>query len=177
MGAAPADPRIWDLLPVETPFQYSCIRHCVILNNIGLNQLLFDNNKIGNGLLHIAKALQQLNSLEVLNLGNTNMPKEVCTELTFVIECNQNLSTIKLDNNDLRSSANSILQALSKNSLLKVLDLQANNVNEEAGKLISSVIITNTGLNQLLLNKNYLGKSVLHIVKALQQNTCLLVLG
>ena len=30
LGAVPPDPRVWDLLPVETPFQNSWIRHCTV---------------------------------------------------------------------------------------------------------------------------------------------------
>ena len=48
----------------------------VIHNNTALSQLHLDNNNIDEGLLHVMKALKQHNSLQVLGLGNVNMPKK-----------------------------------------------------------------------------------------------------
>ena len=149
----------------------------VILNNTGLNQLLLDNNYIGKGMSHIAKALQRCSSLQVLRLANTNMPMEACNELALAIECNQCLSTLRLNGNNLQSSAVVILQALSKISSLKFLNLQSNQLTEDAGEYLSSVILNNTGLNQLLLDNNYFGKGMSHIAKALQRCSSLWVLG
>ena len=149
----------------------------VICNNVGLNKLFLDNNDIGKGMLHIVRALQQLNSLQVLGLSNTNMPKEVTDDLPLAIGCNQSLNTVQLNNNNLQWSAVVIIQALSKISSLKVLNLQSNQLTEDAGEYLSSVICNNVGLNQLLLDNNDIGKGMLHIVKALQQLNSLQLLG
>ena len=148
----------------------------VICNNVGLNQLFLDNNDIGKGMLHIVRALQQLNSLQILGLSNTNMPKDVTDDLALAIECNQSLNTVQLNNNNLQRSAVMIIQALSKISSLKVLNLRSNQLTEDAGEYLSSVIFSNPGLNQLLLDNNDIGKGMLHIVRALQQLNSLQVL-
>ena len=141
----------------------------VICANTGINNLYLDNNDIGKGLLDIAKALQQLNALQVLSLGNTNMPKKVSNELEVAIECNQNLNTLKLYGNNLQTSVVVILQALSKISSLRVLDLYSNQLSEDVGEYLSSVIQNNHELNELNLNDNNIGPGVLHIVKSLKQ--------
>ena len=149
----------------------------VVCSNTRLNQLFLNDNNIGKGTLDIMKALQQLNSLHVLDLGNTNMPKDACDELALVIKHNQYLNDLQLYSNNLQSSAFVIFQALSKISSLKVLDLHSNQLNEDAGEYLSSVICNNTGLQHLNLNDNNIGKGTLHIIKALQQLNSLQVLG
>ena len=152
-----------------------CISY-IVLNNNGLNQLFLGNNDIGRGALPIAKALQKINSLQVLGLGDTNLPKEVCDELALVIERNQCLTALQLNNNDLQCSAVDILQALSKISSLRVLHLQSTQLNEDAGEYVSSIILNNTGLNELILDNNNIGKGVLCIAKALRSINSLQVL-
>ena len=149
----------------------------VICNNFELHQLFVDNNNIGKGMLPIVKTLQKLNSLQVLCLGNTKFPKEAANDLALVIECNQCLNTLQLNDNDLQCSAGFILQALSKISSLRLLDLQSNQLNRDSGEYLSSVILNNVGINQLLLGNNDLGKGVLPIVKALQKLNSLQVLS
>ena len=149
----------------------------IIFNNVHLEQLVLDNNDLNEGIFQIAKALQQINSMQILSLGNTNLPKEVSDELALVIECNQCLNTLLLNDNNLQCSAIIILHSLSKLSSLRVLNLQSNKLTEDVGKYISSLILNNTGLNQLLLDKNDIRKGVLPIAKALQQLNSLQVLG
>ena len=149
----------------------------VICNNTGLQHLNLNNNNIGKGTLHIMKALQQLNSMEVLGLDNTNMPSDVSYELALVIKHNQYLNALHVNNNNLRSSAFVILQALSTISNLRILDLHSNRLNEYAGEYVSSVICNNTGLNELFLNDNNIGKGILQIIKALQHLNLLKVLN
>ena len=149
----------------------------VILNNTGLNQLLLDNNDIGKGILLIAKALQQLKSLQVLGLSYTNMPKESSDDLALAIECNQCLNTIKLHSNNLQSAAIVILQALCNLSSLRVVDLRNNQLTEETGEYLSHLILSNPELNHMNLINNNIGKGVLHIAKALKKVTSLKLLG
>ena len=149
----------------------------MIKENTGLKKLLLNDNNIGKGISDISKALQQIHSLKVLALGNINMPENVTDELALAIEHNQCLNMIQLYNNNLQSSSNKILEALSKLQSLTVLDLQTNHLTEEASKYIESIILNNTGLNQLLLHNNNFGKGILLIAKALQQVSSLQVLA
>ena len=148
----------------------------VVINNTELEHLVLNNNSFGEGVIYILEALQGLVSLQLLDLGNTRMPKEVCEDLALVIEYNC-LHTLKLYGNNLQSSAIVILQALSNISSLSVLDLQSNQLNKNAGTYLSNVILNNAELNQLLLGDNNIGKGVLYIAKALQNVKSLKMLG
>ena len=55
-----------------------------------------------------------------------------------------------------------------------MLDLQSNQLSEDASEYLSHIIFDNHGLNELLLNNNNIGKGVLHIAKALQNVTSLM---
>ena len=133
----------------------------VILNNTGLYQLLLNNNDIGEGILPIAKALQHLKSLQVLDLSYTNMPTEASSDLASVIKFNNYLCTLKIGGNNLQSAAVVILQALCSLSSLKILDLNANQMGEDTGEFLSHLIFNNVGLNALFLNGNSIGQGVL----------------
>ena len=98
-------------------------------------------------MLPIAKALQHCNSLEVLKLGNTDIPKEAYDDLASAVKSNQCLSILELQCNKLQSSSVVILIALSKISSLQVLNLHSNILNEDAGEYLSSIIVNNSRLN------------------------------
>ena len=149
----------------------------VILNNKFLKHLYLGNNSIGKGMMHIVKSLQQITSLEMLDLGNNNIPKEVCNEIAVAIEVNNKLKKLWLCHNKLGSSINAILNALCKLSTLKVLHLDNNLMTQENGKTLAFIITHNTGLEEIHLNDNNLGIGSLEVAKALQQITSLQVLS
>ena len=169
--------KVLDLQSVKLNEDAGSYLSSTICTNTGLNELYLDNNNIGKGLLHITKALQKLRLLQVLGLGHTNMPKEVSKELAVAIERNQSLSTLQLCGNNLQSSVIVILQALSKISSLRVLELYSNQLKEDVGEYLSAVIKNNPGLNELCLNDNNIGKGVLLILKSLKQLNSLQVLN
>ena len=129
-------------------------------------------------MVYVAKALKQLNSLKVLKLGNTNIPKEAIDDLALAIKYNQCLNTLELQHNKLQSSSIVvILKAISKISSLKVLNLHSNLFNECAGEYLSSAILNNPTLNALHIDGTCIGKGMVHVAKALQKVTTLEVLG
>ena len=149
----------------------------VILCNPGIEELHLRNNNIAGGLIIVAKALQHVTLLKSIDVSNNNIPKEVSNELTLVIESNKHLEKILLHNNNLKSSAITILQSLNTISILKLLDLSNNQITKEAGEALASVILHNTGLEELYLSDNNLGEGLSNIMKALQHVTSLRVLG
>ena len=52
-----------------------------------------NDNNIGKGIIYIVRALQQLDSLEVLGLCNTDALKKAIDDVALAIECNQSLNT------------------------------------------------------------------------------------
>ena len=166
----------------------------IITHNTVLEELHLSNNNLGIGLLDVAKALQKIQSLQVLNLSNTQLPNEVNSDLALAIESNRNLKTLLMSSSsmecssdailpalsksfslqimahscNLQSSINLILQALSKLSTLEQLDLHNSHLTSLAAKGIESVIKNNTGLQCLYINDNNLGKGLIIILKALK---------
>ena len=146
-------------------------------NNNHLEDINLSNNNLQEVAVHIVKGLQQLKSLQVLDLSDTNMPKESSDDLALAIECNQCLNTIMLRSNNLQSAAIVILQALCNLSSLRVVDLRNNQLTEETGEYLSHLVLNNPELNHMNLNDNNIGKGVLHIAKALKKVISLKVLG
>ena len=124
-----------------------------ILHNKGLEELYLSNSNLGEGALQVVNALQQITSLKVLDLGNCNLPKEICEELAHVIDCNKYLEKLLLPNNNLCSSTVLILQALSRNSTLRFINLQGNQLTAEAGKHLASIVLHNLRLKTLYFNE------------------------
>ena len=143
----------------------------VILHNTGLQQLYIGNNNLREGTLEVTQALQHIMSLESINLGNNNMPKEASCELALAIKSNKHLERLWLQDNNLCSSALLILQALSNISTLKDLNLNNNQIGEGGGEVLASVIMNNTGLRKLYISSNNILNSAMKISEALQSIT------
>ena len=165
--------QILDLSSNQLNEEVSELLASVILNNKFLKCLYLGNNNIGQGMMEIAKALQQITFLELINLSSNNIPREVCHEIALAIEVNINLKKVYLHNNILGSSIIDILNALCKISTLKVLGLDDNLMPQETGETLASIITQNTGLEELHLNNNNLGIGSVEIAKALQEITSL----
>ena len=149
----------------------------VIMCNIGLEELYLNDNDLNVGILKVAKALQQITTLSILNLGNNNIPQEACDELALAIISNKHLKKLWLNDNKLYSLVNIILKSLTTITTLKVLYLNNNEITQEADEVLASVIMCNTGLEELYLNDNDLNVGILKVAKALQQITTLSMLN
>ena len=143
----------------------------VILHNTELQQLYIGNNNLREGTLEVAQALQHIISLESINLGSNNMPKQASCELALAIKSNKHLERLWLQDNNLCSSALIILQALSNISTLKDLNLNNNQIGDGGGEVLASVIMNNTGLRELYIFNNNIQNSAMKISEALQSIT------
>ena len=146
----------------------------VIINNKALEVLFLDNNNISEGAVNIAKALQNINSLKMLGLNNNNLPKEISHEIASVIKSNRHLELLTLSSNNLQSSAIEILQCLTTINTLKVLNMNNNLIGEKASEALASVVLNNTGLQELYISNNNLGDGILEVARALQHIKLLL---
>ena len=145
----------------------------VVLHNMGLQELYLASNNLGEGLLDVARALQHITSLKMLSLSNNNISNEVSRELALAIKSNKHLEKLWFHNCSLKSSVIVILQSLSTISTLKYLNINDNNITEEAGEALASVITNNTGIEALYLSNNKLGDGISEVLKALQHITSL----
>ena len=149
----------------------------VVKNNCNLEQLCLENNNIGPSATVILQALKENSQLKVLNLGGNNMTGQVAEDLANVIKNNSGLEELHLYENDLKSSATVILQALKENSQLKVLNLGGNNMTGQVAEDLANVIKNNSGLEELHLYENDLKSSATVILQALKENYQLKVLN
>ena len=140
----------------------------VILHNTGLKELHLSGNNLGKGMLIVAKALEHISSLRSLDVGNNNISKEVANKLALAISANENLEEVRLYDSKLSSSATVILQSLGTISTLKYLNINNNQITEEAGEALASVVMHNAGLEELHLSGNNLGEGMLIVSKALE---------
>ena len=149
----------------------------VIMHNTGLEDLCLNNDHLGVGALKVSEALQHITTLRILGLSNNEIPQEACDNLTLAIKSNKHLKQLWLNDNNLYSSANIILNSLTTITTLTVLNLDNNQITQEAGETLASIIMYNTGLEMLCLNSNNLRLGILKVAKALQHITTLRALS
>ena len=111
-------------------------------------------NSLCIGIVNVAKALQHITTLKILYLSSNNIPQEACEELALAIESNKFLTKLSLSLNNLQFSANVILKSLATITTLIMLDLNNNQITQEAAEALASVIMHNTRLEELQLCLN-----------------------
>ena len=149
----------------------------VIKNNSGLEQLYLSYNDFKSSVSVIFKALKENSRLNILHLNDNVMTEEAAQDLADVIKNNTHLKQLSIRNNKLGVSAAVILQALTRTSNLKVLNLNGSNLTGQVVEHLVSVIKNNSGLEQLYLSYNDFKSSVSAIFKALKENSRLNILN
>ena len=146
-------------------------------SNFGLQVLHVDNGYLSQSPKQFTKAVKYANCIKALGLSNFNLSKELVSELSCSIKSYTFLEKVYLCNSNLKSSAIILLEVLATISTLKVLDLQSNELTEEVGNSLASVIINNKKLEMLLLDNNNISAGAMNIVKTLQNINSLKMLG
>ena len=150
----------------------------IISTNRSMENLLLSNNNLNdNGVIKIAQSLCKHTNLKKINLRSNNITKKSAEALASIISSNTGLEQLHLDNNTIQLGVIKMLTALTNISSLKVLDLDNNNVPEEAADELSAAIRANNSLEKLCLGGNHLRSSTVMIVNALMQITTLNVLN
>ena len=140
----------------------------VIANNTSLEVLCLGGNNLQSSVGVIFQALKGVSNVKVLDLDDNSMSEEVASDLADVIKNNVQLEELRLCNNKLQSSCTVILQALKRNSNLKKLSLNDNNMTGKVVYDLADVIANNTSLEGLYLGGNNLQSSVGVILQALK---------
>ena len=150
----------------------------IITKNILIERLsLHDNNLNDGGVIRIARSLCNHSKLKMFNLQNNNITEEAAEALASIISSNIGLEELYLGNNQLQLGVTKIATTLKNISSLKVLDLQNNNIPEQAANDLAAAIMANSLLEILWLGGNHLGSSTVIIVNALKEITTLKVLN
>ena len=146
----------------------------IISTNGPMENLSLSNNNLNDdGVIKIAQSLCKHTKLKVINLQSNNITEKAAEALASIISSNTGLEQLYLDNNTIQLGVITISTALTNISLLKVLDLDNNNIHEEAADELSAAIRANNSLEKLCLGGNRLGSSTVMIVNALKQITTL----
>ena len=125
----------------------------VILNSCNIILLNLSNNNLKSDIVKIAKALEHIRTLEVLDISNNNIPRSASTAISTIINLNTSLREFYIAGNNLKSSVIVILECLSGISSLQKLDLKNNHISMEAGEALASVVTCNTGLEELYVSQ------------------------
>ena len=149
----------------------------VIEQNPCLEELHLGYNDLNSSAIEVFQALQEITALKLLDLSCNNMTSVVAQDLAGVINCNSCLEQLHLANNDLKSSAVAVLQALQGIATLKVLDLNFNNMTGVVAEDLAYVINRNSCLEKLYLSNNDLKSTAVVVLQALQGITTLEILN
>ena len=149
----------------------------VITNNTSLEALLLDGNNLQSCVDVIFHSLKRSSNLKILDLDNNSLSEEATNDLADVIRSNTGLEQLSLSNNNLRASADVLLETLSAISTLKRLDLSGNNMSGAVVNELASVIKNNVSLEILNLSNNDLRSPVTVILEALKGIATLKILN
>ena len=147
-------------------------QHCDHLRVITIYYCLVNIHTVNKLLKHIST----VTTLRKLNLRGNKLIEESSQVLASIIT-NNNLEELYLSTNNLQLGVIKVAKALKKLPSLKVLDLENNNIPEEAADELSAAIRANNSLEKLWLGGNHLGSSTVMIANALKQVTTLKVLN
>jgi len=131
--------------------------------NSSLEKLYLPDNNIESAL---SGSLAQNTNLKVLSLSGNKLAQEAI-HLATAIKCMYCLEELYLCNNNLQSSAYTILKALKDTSTLKVLDLSENELSGTVSQELAHVIWSNVNLQSVGLASNKFNSSILTILKSL----------
>ena len=149
----------------------------VIKWNKSMERLLLSDNSLNDhGVIEIALSLCNASKLRCIDLRNNNITEKAAEALACIISSNPELEELYLGNNHLHIGAIKIAAALESISSLKVLDLQNNDIPDEAGNALVAAIKSNIFLQKLCLSGNHLGPSLTTAVNALKDTVTLEVL-
>ena len=150
----------------------------VVKKSSRLEVLNLSDNDFKTSAAVIVEALKENRMLKTLYLNdNYTVSEEIAEDLAIVIKRNPNLEEVGISNNNLQSSATSIIQALKQNHKLKRLNLSKNNMTGKVAEDLASVIKNNSEIEALYLYDNDLQLSVLAILQALKENSKLKLLN
>ena len=152
----------------------------LLSHNTKLQELCLDGNSFKTlGMIKIAKALHNISTLTVFNIGNNNVGEEAAGDIATVLSCNAKLHAVCLHSNSFKTlSMIRIAKALQNISTLTVFSIGNNNVGEETADDIAMVLSHNAKLKELYLNSNnFKTVGMIKIAKALQNISTLKVLN
>ena len=143
----------------------------IINNNSGLEYLDLCSNDLKSSAVSVCQALKKTCEIKCLLLNGTNMTGEVVEDLAHVIKSNSDLEILDLGSNNLGSSASVVIQALTKSSMIKSLNLNNNNMTGEVAEDLVNFIKNTPGLEEVHLSDSNLKSSAVVVLQALEKSS------
>ena len=113
----------------------------------------------------------------ILNLNNNYIGEEAADDIAAVLFHNTKLQELYLSDNNFRAGTIKIAKGLQKATNLTILNLNNNNIGEEAADDIAAVLFHNIKLQELYLSdNNFRTAGAIKIAKGLQNATNLTIL-
>ena len=126
-------------------------------NSKSLQKLYLGKNNLRAGVTNIVKQLQNVCTLEELQLNHNNITAEAADDIAAALSHKANLTVINLNGNQLQMKGIlTICQCLQTINTLKQLHLSDNKATESAARNIECVLSCNSNLQELDLSGNSL---------------------
>ena len=124
----------------------------VLCNNCSLQEVQLKNYYFkSTGISTIAKSLNKLSILKLLNIRNNHITEEAVDVIASVILSNNTLEQLSLGDNKMLKSATKILFSLKFVATLVVLNLSNMNMTDEVVDELAAVVTNNPLLEHLYL--------------------------
>ena len=149
-----------------------------IENNSSLQRVNLRGNALRtNGIMKIAQSLSWNSRLKVLDICNNQITEDAADAIAIAFLSNTSLEELYLDNNSLALGVKTLSATLKEISTLKILDLDNNNVPDDAADQLAAVVCNNKNLEKIFLMNNNLKLGAMKIFWALSKITTLTVLN
>ena len=124
----------------------------VLSHNTKLQKLNFRENSFKTlGIMKIAKSLQNISTLTVLNISKNNIGEEAADDIAAVVAYNTQMQRLCLCNNYFQTSGViKITEALKNTSTLVKYNIAGNDIGEESLSILRNILSWNTKLNLCL---------------------------
>ena len=142
----------------------------VIRQNNQLKELSLHNNFLRTqGMIRIAKALQNVSTLTLFTIGDNSVGQEAAEYIANVLSQNTKLKELYLHNNFFADGIITIAQAMKNVSTLEIFTIGANVITEKAADSVAELLSHNTNLIELYLHNNHFKtEGMIKILKAIQ---------
>ena len=151
----------------------------LIINNPAIKELYLSNNNLQAGIANIAVTLKRSSTpfLKLLDVSNNCIPQKAFEGLADFISCSK-LESFYLSYNNLHSSSNVILEALSKLHTLTTLYLDGCNLTDIVCDKLGTILCNNSSLQQLQLKNNHFKSTgIMMVAKTLNKLSTLKLLN
>lgn len=121
----------------------------------------------------LIEGLYRNGNIKSLILAQNFLGVEESKKITKFLENNSSLTQLCLNGNEISEGVGSLIDVLKVNTVLKVLDISSNNLNESEAEKIAEYLVENKFIEQLNIGSNYFNQALVTILSSLRKNKSL----